>query len=45
MEIEFDPDKAAANILRHEGVSFEEARLVLLDPYALTREDLDADGE
>ncbi len=45
MEIEFDPDKAAANLLNHDGVSFEEAKSVLLDPYALTREDPDAEGE
>jgi uncharacterized DUF497 family protein len=41
MKIEFDPDKAAANPLNHEGVTFEEARAVLLDPYALTRENSD----
>ncbi len=45
MEIEFDPDKAAANPLNHDGVTFEEAKSVLLDPYALTREDTDAEGE
>ena len=45
MEIEFDPDKAAANPLNHEGVTFDEAKAVLLDPYALTREDPDAEGE
>lgn len=45
MEIEFDPDKAAANLLNHDGVSFEVAKSVLLDPYALTREDPDAEGE
>lgn len=45
MKIEFDPDKAAANPLKHAGVTFEEARAVLLDPYALTHEDADTDGE
>lgn len=45
MEIEFDPEKARANPINHEGVTFEEARPVLLDPYALTREDTDATGE
>lgn len=45
MKIEYDPDKAAANPLNHEGVTFEEAKRVLLDLYALTREDVDADGE
>ena len=32
MKIEFDPDKAAANPLNHEGVKFDEAQAVLLDP-------------
>jgi len=32
MKIEFDPAKAAANPLNHEGVTFEEAQAVLLDP-------------
>jgi len=45
MRIEFDPDKAAANPVNHEGVTFEEACPVLLDPYALTREDPDTNGE
>jgi uncharacterized DUF497 family protein len=45
MEIEFDPENAAANPLNHEGVTFEEASAVLLDPYVLTREDVDSIGE
>ena len=45
MEIEFDPEKAKANPINHEGVTFEEAKLVLLDPYVLTREDRNAEGE
>jgi uncharacterized protein len=45
MKIEFDTDKATANPLNHEGVTFEEAKAVLLDPYALTREDTQADNE
>lgn len=45
MEIEYDPEKAAANPLNHEGVTFGEAEAVVLDPFALTREDLDAEGE
>ena len=36
MEIEFDPEKAAANPAKHEGVTFEEARHVLFDPFAKT---------
>lgn len=45
MEIEFDPEKATANPLNHDGVTFDEAKAVLLDPYALTREDTDSQGE
>jgi uncharacterized DUF497 family protein len=45
MNYQFDPDKAAANPLNHEGVTFDEAYPVLLDPYALTKEDVDAQGE
>ncbi len=45
MKIEFDSDKAAANPLNHEGVTFDEAKAVLLDPYALIREDSHADNE
>lgn len=44
-KIEYDPAKAAANPLNHDGVTFDEAKPVLLDPYVLTREDVDADGE
>ena len=45
MEITWDFDKAAANIRNHDGVTFEEARHALLDPFALTREDDEAQGE
>ena len=45
MKIEFDPDKAVVNPLNHDGVTFDEAKDVLLDPYALTREDPDVVGE
>lgn len=45
MEIIWDPAKAAANPLLHEGVTFEEATPVLFDPYALTHEDRDARNE
>ena len=45
MEIEFDPKKAEENPINHEGVTFDEAKPVLLDPYALTKEDLDAKDE
>jgi uncharacterized protein len=45
MKIEFDPDKTVANPLNHEGVTFDEAKAVLLDPYPLTRENGDAENE
>ncbi|BAU50091.1 hypothetical protein SVA_3555 [Sulfurifustis variabilis] len=42
MEIEWDPEKAAANFRKH-GVRFAEAATVLDDPYAKTTEDNDHD--
>lgn len=45
MKIVWDSDKAAANLKIHAGVTFEEAQSVLFDPFALTREDDDAEGE
>ncbi|HSS75887.1 MAG TPA: BrnT family toxin [Thermoanaerobaculia bacterium] len=44
MQVEFDPNKAAANRKKH-GVSFDAAAGSLLDPFALVREDEDAEGE
>lgn len=44
MNIEWDPNKAAANIKEH-GVSFAEGASVLTDDYALTREDPDSFSE
>lgn len=44
MNIEWDPDKAEANLTAH-GVSFAEAATVLEDDFALTREDPDAADE
>lgn len=44
MTIEWDAAKAAANLASH-GVSFAEAATVLLDDYALTRDDPDSVGE
>ncbi len=40
MEIEFDPEKAAANPANHDGVTFEEAKQVLLDPAMCSRTSL-----
>ena len=45
MEIVWDPDKAAANPISHAGVTFEEAKHVLFDPFALTHEDDSSEGE
>jgi uncharacterized DUF497 family protein len=45
MSIEFDPEKAAANPINHDGVTFDEAKPVFLDPYALTKEDADSFDE
>jgi len=45
IDIDFDPKKAAANPLNHDGVTFDEAKPVLFDPYALTREDAHSAGE
>jgi len=44
MQVEFDPEKAAANLRKH-GVSLDEAVESLLDPLALVREDENAEGE
>lgn len=45
MKIEFDHRKAESNPLNHEGVTFDEAKPALLDPYALTKENADAREE
>lgn len=44
VNIAWDPDKAAANLVAH-GVGFAEAATVLNDDHALTREGRDALGE
>jgi uncharacterized protein len=44
MKITFDPNKAAINYRKH-GIRFADAESVLFDPMALTREDMDAEGE
>ncbi len=44
MAVQFDPAKAAANLLAH-GVSFADAAGALYDPLAVTIEDVDATGE
>ena len=45
MDSDFDPEKARLNPINHDGVTFEEASAVLLDPYALTRIDNDITDE
>jgi len=44
MRFQYDSDKAAANLRKHE-VSFADAEGVLEDPLAVTVEDPDAEGE
>ncbi len=45
MDFDFDPEKARLNPINHDGVTFDEASAVLLDPYALTRIDADTTDE
>lgn len=45
MKITWDSKKAASNPKNHDGVTFDEAQHVLLDPFALTREDCDSENE
>jgi len=45
MKITWDSKKATANPKNHDGVAFEEAQHVLLDLFALTREDSDSVDE
>ena len=42
IQITFDQNKAESNKIKH-GVSFDEAKIALLDPNALVREDFDHD--
>lgn len=45
MDIVWDRTKATSNFKKHDGVTFEEAKHVLFDPFALTHEDSGAQGE
>jgi len=45
MRIVWDQRKAEANPKKHEGVTFQEAKQVLFDPFALTHEDKAARSE
>ncbi len=44
MRYEWDPAKAAANLVKH-GVRFEDAMLVFDDPFHRSRQDRHEDGE
>jgi uncharacterized protein len=44
VEIEFDPSNAKSNLAKHR-VSFAHAEQALRDPFAVTIEDPDAEGE
>ena len=45
MKITWNSKKAASNPKNHDGVTFDEAQQVLLDPFSLTREDSDSENE
>ncbi len=45
MKIIWEAKKALVNPKNHDGVTFEESQNVLLDPFALTREDSDSETE
>ena len=44
MDIVWDPEKARTNLKKH-GIHFSDAEIVLFDPNALTREDVDGKNE
>jgi hypothetical protein len=44
LDVLWDPDKARVN-LKKQGVRFSDAETVLFDPNALTREDMESEGE
>ena len=44
MDVLWDPEKARMNLKKH-GVRFSDAETVLFDPNALTREDMESEGE
>lgn len=44
MDVVWDPEKARENLKKH-GVRFSDAETVLFDPSALTREDMESEGE
>jgi len=44
VDVVWDPEKARSNLKKH-GVRFSDAETVLFDPNALTREDMESEGE
>lgn len=44
MDVVWDPEKARENLKKH-GVRFSDAETVFFDPNALTREDMESEGE
>jgi uncharacterized DUF497 family protein len=44
VDVVWDPKKARSNLKKH-GVQFADAETVLFDPSALTREDIESEGE
>jgi uncharacterized DUF497 family protein len=44
VDVLWDPGKARVNLKKH-GVRFSDAETVLFDPNALTREDMESEGE
>ena len=44
VDVVWDPEKAETNLKKH-GIRFSDAEMILSDPNALTREDIDAEGE
>ena len=44
VDVNWDPEKAESNLRKH-GIRFSDAETILSDPNALTREDVNAEGE
>ena len=44
MQFDWDENKSKTNLVKH-GISFETAKLVFEDPYALSMQDQHKDGE
>ena len=44
VDVVWDPEKAETNLRKH-SIRFSDAEMILSDPNALTREDIDTEGE